>query len=260
MTSEPIEAYGGISIPAEMLRDLAQQIEATEVPFHLDHNMSRPLRVRGFEAFVESRPDGIDELRFQAEIHEGDFHWLGSRQGVSATIMAPLARDQNGVRNDCAAMRLSADHAWFADDALIEAEEQLIARGIAREIIQVERAYQFSFVPDPQIFVDVAYPILLSIGASAIWDGTKKLFGQRRTPSGGDATAPTVVNVSIADGERSLKAVVTTSDEAVAQRAIESLDQAVKTFFQSSPISPPEEKRKTVTVWDDESGNWGPLT
>ncbi|MEV8183403.1 hypothetical protein [Specibacter sp. NPDC078692] len=258
MTSEPIEAYGGISIPVEMLRDVAQQIEANGVPFHLDHNMSTPLRVRGFEAFVESRPDGFDELRFHAEIHEGDFHWLESRQGVSATIMAPLARDQNRVRNHGAAIRISADNAWFADDALIEAEEQLIARGVAREIIQVERAYQFSFVPDPQIFVDVVYPILLSIGASAIWDGAKKIFDQRRTPSSGDATAPTVVNVSIADGDRSLRAVVTTSDEAVAQRAIESLDQAVTAFFQSTPISPPEDNRKSITVWDDESGNWAP--
>ena len=108
----------------------------------------------------------------------------------------------------------------------------------------------------PQIFIDVVYPLLMSIVANAVWDGTKKLFGQRRTPSGGDTTAPTVVNVSITDGDRSLKAVVTTSDEAVAQRAIESLDQVATGFFQNSPISPQEGKHKSVTVWEDE--NWTP--
>lgn len=259
MTSDPIEAYGGVSIPPEMLKEIARQIEAREIPFHLDHNLSKPLRVRGLEAFVESRQDGIDELRFQAEIHEDDFHWLESRPGLSATIMAPLARDQNEERKCDAAIRLSADHAWFSDDALIGVEERLVRIGVARELIQIQRAYQFSVVPDPQIFIDLTYQLLLSIGSNGIWDGIKNLFGQRRTPKGGEPLAPTVVNVSIDNGERSIKAVVTTNDVAVAQRAVESLAQAVTAFLQSTPITPPEEKRKDITVWDDESGNWGPL-
>lgn len=258
MTSQPIEAYGGISIPTEMLRNLAQHLNKGGVPFHVDHNMSKPIRMRGFEAFVESRHGGADELRFRAEIHEGDRHWLESRPGVSAIIMAPLARDENEANNEGASMRISADHAWFDDEALIEAEEQLITQGVDRELIRVERAYQFSLVPDPQIFIEVVYPFLLSIGSSAVWDGIKKVFGRRRTPSGGDEKALTAVNISIADGDRSLTAVVTTSDETVAQRAVESLDQALTSFFQNSPGSPPETKRKAVTEWDDQSRNWTP--
>lgn len=260
MTSDPIEAYGGISVAVEMLRKLAEQINTDGVPFHVDHNLSKPIRMRGFEAFVESRHDGVDELKFRAEIHEADRHWLESRLGVSATLKVPLARDQNEASDEGASIRISADHAWFDDDALIEAEEQLITQGVGRELIRVERAYQFSFVPDPQIFVEVVYPFLLSVGSSAVWDGIKKVFRRRRTPSGGDAKALTVVNISIVDGDRSLNAVVTTSDEAVAQHAVQALDQAFTSFFQNSPVSPPESYRRPVTVWDDKSHNWTPPT
>ncbi|KAB1646483.1 hypothetical protein F8O06_07040 [Pseudoclavibacter sp. CFCC 14310] len=259
MTSEPIEAYGGVSIPPDMLRELAKQIQGRDIPFHVDHKLSRPIRMRGFVAFVESRQDGIDELRFEAEIHEDDHHWLESRPGVSAMLTTPLARDESEERTGDAVIQLSADHAWFADDALIDAEEELAKIGIARDLIQVERAYQFSFVPDPQIYIDISYTILLSVGANGIWEGIKKLFSRRRTPRGGDALAVTAINLSVADGQRSFKAVVTTNDETVAQRALDSLDQAATTFFQDSPVIPTEENPKTVSIWDDDSGVWGPL-
>lgn len=258
MTSDPIEAYGGISISSEMLRNVAQHLNMGGVPFHVDHKLSQPIRMRGFEAFVESRHDGVDVLKFRGEIHEGDQHWLESRQGVSATIMAPLARDENVAGNEGSSMRISADHAWFGDDALIEAEEQLITQGVGRELIRVERAYQFSFMPDPQIFIEVAYQVLLSVGSSAVWDGIKAVFSQRKTPRGGDEKALTSVNISIVDGDRSLNAVVTTSDEAVAGRAMDSLDQALTSFFDKPQVSPPEDNLTSVTVWDDESRNWNP--
>ncbi|MDQ0212117.1 hypothetical protein [Arthrobacter bambusae] len=258
MTSDPIEAYGGVSFPVETLQQLAQQINTSGVSHHVDHNLSKPIRMRGFEAFVESRDDGIHEIKFRAEIHEGDRHWLESHPGVSATITTPLARDRKKASNEGASMRISADHAWFDDDALIEAEDQFITQGVGRELIQVERAYQFSFVPDPQIFVEVVYPFLLSIGSSAVWDGIKKVFGHRRTPSGADVGTLTSINMSVVNGDRSLNAVVTTSDEVVAQRAMESLDQALTSFFQNSQGSRPEGNGKSVTVWNDESRNWTP--
>lgn len=259
MTSDPIEAYGGVSIPPDALRKLAKQIQARDIPFHVDHKLSRPIRIRAFVAFAESRQDGIDELRFQAEIHEDDRHLLESHSGVSATLIAPLARDMGEERRSDAVIRISGDHAWFADEALIDAEEQLAKTGIARNLIQVQRAYQFSFVPDPQIFIDLSYTILLSIGANGIWDGVKRVFSQRRTPRGGDALAVTAINVSIVDGERSFKAVVTTNDETVARRALDSLDQVATGFFQDSPVIPAEENPQAVTIWDDESGVWDPL-
>lgn len=258
MTSEPIEAYGGMSISSEMLRDVAEYINVSGVPFHVDHKLSQPIRMRGFEAYVESRRDGIDVLKFHAEIHEDDRHWLDTRVGVSASLTTPIARDQNFASNDNPSVRISADHAWFSDDALIAAEEQITAQGVARRLIRVERAYQFSFVPDPQIFVDVVYPFLLSLGAGALWDGIKKVFSQRKTPNGGDQQASTVVNISVKDGDRSLTAVVTTSDEVMAERALRSLDGAVTSFFENPPITDPEDNRKPVIVWDDESRNWAP--
>lgn len=258
MTSDPIEAYGGISISTQMLRNLAQHLNERGTPFHVDHNMAKPIRMRNFEAFVETRQDGVEELRFRAEIHEGDRHWLVSRRGVSATIMTPLARDEDEPGTDGANMRISADHAWFDDDALIEVEQQLITQGVGRDLIRVERAYQFGLVPDPQIFVEVVFPFLLSIGSSAVWDGIKKVFGRRKTPRGGDLEVLTTVNISIVGGDRSLNAVVRTNDEMVAQRAMDSLDQALASFFEKPPITSPEDNRKPVIVWDDESRNWAP--
>ncbi|QIM17148.1 hypothetical protein G7067_13205 [Leucobacter insecticola] len=257
-TSDPIEAYGGVSIPPDMLRELANQMQARDIPFHVDHKLSRPIRIRGFDAFVETRQDGVDELKFRAEIHEDDQHLLVSHSGVSATLTAPLARDLSEGHTSDAVIRISADHAWFADEALIDAEEQLAATGVDRKLIEVQRAYQFSFAPDPQIFVDVSYAIFLSVSANGIWDGIKKLFNQRRTPRGGDSLAVTAINVSIADGERSFKAVVTTNDETVARRAFDSLDQVATGFFQDSPVIPTEENPKSVSIWDDASGVWGP--
>lgn len=256
MTSQPIEAYGGIRIPTEMLEALAQQVNTGQILWHLDHNLTKPIRIRKFEAFVERRDDGFDALKFQAEIHEGDVHWIETRPGMSATIRTPLPGAVE--RNNDALMSVSADHAWFADDALLEAEDQLVAQGVGRGLIQVKRTYQFGFVPDPQIFVDVVYPFLLSIGSSAVWDGIKKLWSRRRTPKGGDPATTNVVNVSITEGDRTLRAVVTTNDESVAKRAMDSLDSAAAAFFANSTPSSPQSESRTVTVWDDENRSWTP--
>lgn len=258
MTSEPIEAYGGLSISAEMLRNMAQHLNIGGVPFHADHKLSQPIRMRRFEAFVASRPDGVDVLNFRAEIHEDDQHWLESRPGVSATITAPLPRDESEAHIGDSPIRISADHAWFDDDALMAAEAGLLAQGIGRELLRVERAYQFSFVPDPQIFIEVAYTILLSMGSNALWDGVKKIFSRRRTPRGGDERTMTTLNISMQDGDRSLNAVISTNDEGVAERAMDSLDQAFTSFFADPQVSSPEGTRKAVTVWDDESRDWTP--
>lgn len=258
MTSEPIEAYGGMSISSEVLLSVAQYINLSGVPFHVDHKLAEPIRMRGFEAFVESRIDGIDVLKFRAEIHEDDQYWLDSRMGVSATITAPLARDKNILEHEEPSIRISADHAWFGDDALIEMEEQLATQGIQGRSIRVERAYQFSFVPDPQIFVDVVYPFLLSLGAGALWDGIKKVFSRRKTPPGAGQEALTTINFSVKDGDRSVTAVVTTNDEMVAERAMKSFDRAVASFFETPSVAYPDDNRKSVMIWDDESHNWAP--
>ena len=256
MTSEPIAAYGGISIPTATLQDIALQMSALETPFHLDHDLSKPLRMRNLEFFVKRRSDGIDELRFQAELHEKDIHWLESRPAVSGTLMSPLERDQAKSVNSAAEFRLSADHAWFSDDSLIRAEEQFLLSSLELGQIAVERAYQFSAVPDPQIYLQITYSILSSIGAAALWDGIKVVFAKRKTPHGGSEAAPTVINLTVKDGPRSMTAVVKTQDESVAHRAIDAISETATDFFQGSADSSAANEARAVTVWDHETGRW----
>lgn len=259
MTSEPIEAYGGIEIPASVLRDLADQAEGKVFPWHADHDLTKPVRVRDFAVFTHDRPDGITELRFRAEIHPDDAHLIGTRPGISATVMSPLLRDEDADDRPDAPFRLSADNAWFDDNALIAAEERLLELGAPASDLLVQRAYQFSWAPDPQIFIDIAGNTLLAIGASALWDGIKLLFKRRRTPPGGVTNKATTINVDITDGRRSLRAVVKTDDLEVARRAIESLDSLASDFAKAAaPIEEAVDSRAGTLTWDDPNLRWTP--
>lgn len=259
MTSEPIEAYGGIAFPPTLLRSFAEKLDGGPFPFHLDHDLTKPIRIRNIEAFVQDRSDGISELRFRAEMHVDDTPFIDSRPAMSATVMSPLARDAHFPRQLDATFQLSADHAWFGDEALIRAEKRLINRGVPAHSLLVQRAYQFAVAPDPQIYIDVALTILLSVGASALWDGIKLLFERRRTPPGGSPTTPTTVNIEITDGSRVLRAVVETDDHDAAKRAIDSLDVVASEFQRGGPgmNRKPASAIPTMT-WDDPSRRWIP--
>lgn len=259
MTSEAIEAYGGVAFPEQTLRDVAEQFRNKPIPMHLDHNLTRPVRVRSTEVYVEVRDDGVALLKMKAEIHEDDLPHLLSRRGMSVSMGVPLPRDADQPRNEEAALSLSADHAWFSDELLLDAEAALLRNGVSRGDLNVERALQFSFVPDPQIFVTVVLPFLVSVGANVLWDAVKFIFSRRRTPPGGSPLTPTVVNVSVVDGERQVVASVSTTDEAVARRAIESLDHAAQTLLETGQDSPQASTRKAV-IWHDESRRWVPPT
>jgi hypothetical protein len=258
MTSEAIEAYGGIAFPPALLRSLAGTLDGSNIPFHVDHDLTRPVRVRNIEIFVKDRTDGISELRFRAEMHEDDTQFIESRPAMSATITSPLARDEDSPRRDDVPLQVSADHAWFADEVLIGAEERLMARGVRAETLSVERAYQFAFIPDPQIFVVVVLPFLLSLGASALWDGIKHVFASRRTPPGAAADTPTTVNIEITDGDRTLRAVVSTRNEAVAARAFEALEEVAVAFQEQRPHESVADSgpSTSTSVWDVDDGRW----
>ncbi len=253
MTDAPIRAYGGLRIPRDALEDFARRVTAGEVSLHAHHDDR--VRMRNLRVDVVDREDGVSLLRFVTDLHKGDDQWLWAIHPLSASLKMPIARDaQRGHRAD-AALSLSADHAWFEDAVLIEAEQRLLASGVEPDGLQVQRALQFEFAPDPRIYVDIVLPLLTSVGASRVWGAIEALFAGRTTPAHGDTGAATVVNVRITDGDRAVTAVVVTADEAVAQRAIESLDQAVAAFLNSaasSSVSGP------VTLWDERSSTWPP--
>ncbi|WP_206447667.1 hypothetical protein [Agrococcus sp. KRD186] len=253
MTDAPIRAYGGLRIPREALEEFARRVTAGEVSLHAHHD--NRVRMRNLRVDVVDREDGVSMLRFVTDRHKGDDQWLWAIHPLSASLKMPLARDAQRVHRDDAALSLSADHAWFEDAVLIEAEQCLLASGVESDGLQVQRALQFASEPEPWILVDIALPSLTSLGAGALWAAIEVLLAGRTTPAHGDAGAASVVNVRITDGDRAVTAVVVTADEAVAQRAIGSLDQAVATVLERAASSSASE---SVTIWDERSSTWLP--
>lgn len=172
------------------------------------------------------------------------------------TITAPIARDAELADEGGAVVTVSADHSWLSDDALIAAEEDLVFAGLASAGVRVQRAYQFGLIPDPQIFIDVTWTALQSVGANAIWDGVKRLFRRRRERPVVNGI-PTVINVTVRNGDRSVTSMVRTSDETVAVRAFDSLDHAVDAVLQL-PVQPGSPERHEPLTWNDPSRGWTP--
>lgn len=256
MTNESISAYGGIRFPTTLLEQIATQINESSIPFHIGHDLTRPLRIRNVTARVENRDDGVDVLRFDAVIHVDDVDFISTFTGVSATVMAPIERDEDRPAGH-SPLDLSADHAWFGDDDLIAAETEISARGVDQGMIRVQRAYQFSFTPDPQIFITITYDLLVGVAGGAIWDGLKTLLRRRKTPAEADATSPTTVNIDVTDGDRTFRAIVSTTDASVAQQAIESLPGAATAFLRGRPPAERTDAQPELAQWDATNG-WTP--
>ena len=264
MTSERISAYGGISFPRSVLESAAVSIRSGAVPLHVDHDLTRPVRTRNADAFVHTRSDGIHELRTSFEIDTEDLHLVGLRSGLSVMLTTPVERPVEYLEPTDPTFRISADHAWFSDEALLEAEVGLIAQGIRADSIDVQRAYQFNAVPDPQIYVEVAVNLLTGVAGSAIWAGLARLFRGRRTPVDGNASLPTTINLTLVNGGRSVKATVQTNDEDVAIRALESLDLLGEQIRADSAENASDSSRPSpspvgpANIWNDQSRQWTP--
>lgn len=261
MTTEPISAYGGTQFGRDTLESAADAIRANGLPMHVEHHLGRPLRTRNTDAFIETREDGIDVLRFTVEIHPDDANWAESLGGVSFTITAPIERPEGYIEPISPQLQISADSAWFDDEAILAAESALKAKGIASDQILAERALQFSFVPEPQIFVSIAIDLLTGIGSSVIWDAVVHLFRRRRTPDGGNLDSATKINVTLLDGDTSLTAVIETNSETVAVRALDSIDglaSSIQERSRANHASETGDQHPSAVVWDDPSRAWTP--
>lgn len=261
MTTERIGAYGGFRFSREALESAAAAIRLNGLPMHVEHDLRRPLRTRNIDAFVESREDGIDMLQFTLEIHLDDAHWVDTFRAISFTITTPLPRPLEYLEPESPRVSLSADNAWFDDESILAAESAIRSNGVSSEDVLAERAFQFSFVPDPQIFMTVSVALLTGVAANALWSGVVHLFRSRRTPAGGNADRPTIVNLTLVDGDASMTAVVETESEVVAMRALENIDELVEALRERKGAQAKEEKvEPSAVVWNDTSGSWTPPT
>lgn len=232
MTTEPIEAYGGVQFHLETLESIVAQLESGEVPLAIDHDHAQELRARSLGARILPRPDGFHELRVKWAVHPEDAQAVQSRRGLSAAITHEIpGRDKPAIVEG----EVTGDHAWFADDVIEHAGEILAIGGPRRDRIHVARLLQFSFIPDAQIylaaFIETASTVGIGILTNAMWDALKFLLANRRTPPGADPLAPTRINLEMRSEGRKFKAVVETSDPEVAREAVESFGLTAASFF-----------------------------
>jgi hypothetical protein len=263
MTSQPVDAYGGLQFGKDALELAAASLNFGNVPMQADHDQTKPVRVRNLRAWVDDEAEGFYRLKLSYEIHPDDAHYVATRSGMSAAMRAPLDGREHDFNRD-AAVELSADHAWFDDDSLVAAESLLVDGGVAPHEIRTERVYQFSFVPDPQIFVTVALPLAGAIATgsfgSALWDAVKYLYRRRRTPSGGDSHKPTKINIRLESGERSVTGIVETHDEAVVTRALDVFDGLARDFIEAVDAvdDVPDLSDQRLLLWDQGAAAWVP--
>ncbi len=133
---------------------------------------------------------------------------------------------------------VAADAAWFEAADVARAADALSDLGPVR----AQEYFQFSAIPDAKILIEAAWPVVVVFGpglaCNMLWDGIKVLWRRRRTPKGGGSDAPTTVELRFRDGERRLDAVVRTSSEEVAKRAVDALPEALAEHFDPGRHSP----------------------
>ena len=256
MTSERIEAYGGMQFEPLFLQAAADHLNAGNVPWQVNHDARTPLRVRNMRAYVTVRDDGVTVLRAEFEMFGEDTTEIEEHPGVSMAVRVPLP-SREGVPLPQGAIRLAGDHAWFPDE-LLEEVEQILAGSVPA---RAERAYQFSFVPDPQLYLEMTLAGLQvlagGVAGNALYDSIKALFRRRSTPAGGDATSPNRIDIEISDGPRTAKAIVETASEDVATKALEVLGDAVRAVLQDRSAG--NELSNRVLVWDESAEEWRPV-
>lgn len=263
MTTQPIDAYNGVEFSRETLETAAASLNSGEVPMNAEHDGRKPVRIRNLRAWVDDGAEGFYQLKMSYEIHPQDAHLVDDMRGMSAALSSPIpGRGYEDAAEK--AIELGADHAWFGDDALLEAESLLVAGGVEALSIRTVRVYQFQLVPDPQIFVTVLLPLaeVVATGmlSSALWDAIKHLFRRRKTPPNGDGSAPTRLNLRLEDGQRSFIGIVETQDADVADRAIDTFGRLARDFIEphSSPESANPLGNNRLLVWDASVSAWLP--
>jgi hypothetical protein len=182
-SSRPIDAYGGMEFPEQIIRDLATAVARGNIPMSIGHDASRPLTTHNVSSGVDRSEDGylqarvefdVDEVawaEFQGELREAGVSGFG---GMSVTFMTPL---ENESWRDGVAIAVSGDAHHFTDD------EIAAAAAVFREVedsVVARRMYQLSAEPLLRVVFDLSMNLLGTLGpnilASVIYDAAKGMF------------------------------------------------------------------------------------
>lgn len=254
-TSERINAYGGFRFSPEVLERFAEAMNQGAIPMNVQHDLRRPLRVRNTACRVIRGSDGLSRLQMTGQIHAADWADSSAMTGMSITVVEPISSNEWAEEGGALAWKLACDSAWFTDESILEAGALLPRQ------IEISRVYQFSFVPDPQVFIEIVgsgafQAVAAGLVSNALSAAIGALFARRRTPPGAAAETPTRVSIIVEDGARKVSSIIETNDADSVNRAIDSFGGAIS-MISASPRSPDQESPKILN-WDPSCEEWTP--
>ncbi len=249
VTTKPVDAYGGIRIPAEEIYKIADQLRLHGTARMKGHHDARfPIRVQSIE--VEVRPIGGDDLGvwMSAVVDEDDWNRIGGTRGFSIAVTEALEE----VGLTLPEIQVHADASWFADDEIAEAVE--ILRRDYRT--HGSRLYQFSMWPPAKIVIEAGWSLVMALGpnlaASAVYDALKLLILKKRAR--GQARSfgePTIIDMKIRNGPKEATAVIRTDDPETLRIAMTTFSNAVDRI-----VSADSTDRGGAVWFDSESQEW----
>lgn len=248
-TSHRVEKYGGVRLAPQALQDIAHALNAGQIPMLAQHDPRRRLRTRQMSATVEVLPDGEQAVRFTCLVHLDDVTLMEGMRGMSFST-SDLIGSVEGPNPALGTLELRADAAVFSDEVIGRACEQMCTLGRTQGF----RLLQFAGPDEARIILEIAYSIVVALGpglaASAIYDGLRFLF-RNRSKSSQEALVQLELVTSVQGGD--VKAVIHTSDPAVAEAALAAFSDAV----QAVASTPPDER--PVLDWDAPRRAWVPV-
>jgi hypothetical protein len=203
-TSHEVEAYGGFQLPDEVLGEMAEAIRTGAMPMHFQHDISRPVVTSNVVTGTERLEDG--HLAVWAEFDVAEDSWAAFEAervaasapgGMSFSCTGPL-KGGTLARNSSAVIAADASH--FTDDEIRAAAALL--RTLDPDA-GAKRLYQFSYVPDVKVVLDLTVDLINSLGpnlaASVIYDAAKSLLRPQR--------GATIFNVNFRKGRNGMHVV-----------------------------------------------------
>ncbi len=247
-TSHLVAKYGGVRLAPQALQQMADALNAGQIPMLAQHDPRRGLRVRRLSAAVVDLPDGEQAVRFACLVHPDD---VGLVEGMHAMSFATseLIGSVQGPNPESGSIELRADAAVFSDEVIARACEQMCTVGQTHGF----RLFQFAGPDEARIILDIAYSIVITLGpglaTSAIYDGLRYLF-RHRSKSSGDPLVQLELATSVRGGD--VRAVIQTSDPEVAKAAMATYSDAVQAVA-SMPL-----EERPVLDWDAPKRAWLP--
>lgn len=246
-TTHALPAYGGIRLAENAIRQMAEQLAAGAIPMRYQHDLARPVFASNVIAGIEELEDG--ELAAWIEFDVDEDQWAlvqqewanaGAPGGFSFSTAESFATRGEPPYD----VQIAADASYFDDAFLVAAAADSLPTDVT---VELARLYQFSWIPDPKIMIDLTQSILVSIPgnllSSYLYDLGSK-FKSRLTPD----PRPPIFEIRVRRTRRSRTTTVkisTTSDDGL-RRAMEAVPAILRAEGQTAH-------------WDDEGQRWEPI-